>query len=592
MLMSVLAAGLAHLFFTPYYQTNDDVGMDMLLRGVVITSKPTSFILFSHVLFADFVKWLYRIFPQIPCWRLACIVLQLCATTVLGYLVLARRMSWGRVGLWLWYLVSVDIYFYVRPQFTATAFLTAQTGSSLCLAPASIPHLSLRVRSTLAALFVTAGSMVRSDCALLCLLLAVPGLILQAILAYREGVRPGRLRCVLCNWGLPWSLAMGGVIVGCGYNHWAYTRERGYIEFMAFNKARANFMDFGRVQYTRESLPIFSAEGWSANDFHMLQLWFFLDSDVYSTEKLNAIAAKFGIRRLDVGSRQEDLVRILTDSWLPFVLGLAVVAAFWMRRAMFLVWLTTIAALVLGAGILMWSYHLPPWVYQPLAGFVAAAALVWGTSTPMFMTARGRSGYIAVGILLGVVSGGAAWLRIVGEHALFDRGAGKLRQFLVQLDPQPDEVYVAWGEAFPFELIPATSDYGFLRKLNIFWLSASSRTPAAAERLAEFGIDDLYRAIYERPDVFVFSIPSRHIFYARYVQEHCGSILAVRKVLDIREPDGRSWLTLWKFMRVIDGQPIHPILHYPAYVQYLESQKLRGTHGETGPTPEANDDSE
>lgn len=592
LLLSGLAAGLAHLCFTPYYQTNDDIATDMLLRGMVITSKPTSFILSSHVLFADFVRWLYRVFPQIPCWRLACIALQLCATTVLGYLVLSRGMSWGRVGLWLWYLVSVDTYFYVRPQFTATAFLTAQTGSLLCLAPATIPQISLRLRSTLATVFVTAGSMVRSDCALLCLLLAVPGVILQAILAYRAGIRPDRLRCVLRDWGLPWSLAAAGVIVGCVYNHWAYARERGYVEFLAFNTARANFMDYGRVRFTRDSLPVFSAEGWSANDFYMLKQWFFLDSDVYSTEKLNAIAAKFGISRIDVESRLQDLVRILTDAWLPFVLALAVVAAFWMRRTMFLVWLTTVVALAFGAGILMWSFHLPPRVYQPLAGFIAAAALVWGASAPKFATAFKRSSYITVGVLLGVVSGGGAWSRIVNEQAFIGRRAGELRQFLLQLDPQPDELYVVWGEAFPFELIPATSDYGILRKLNVFWLCASSRTPAADERLAEFGIDDLYRALYERPDVFIFSIPSQHILFARYVQEHYGPILAVRKVLGLRGPDGRSWLTLWKFARAMDGQPIHPILHHSIHVQSLDSKSPRGTHEEAGPSPETNDDSE
>src|SRR5579863_6477038 len=96
-LMSVLAVGVTHLVFTPYYQTNDDSGMDMLLRGVVIANKPTSFILWSNVLFGTFVERLYGLFPRLPWLRLTGIALQAGATTVLGYLVLCRGLTKARV---------------------------------------------------------------------------------------------------------------------------------------------------------------------------------------------------------------------------------------------------------------------------------------------------------------------------------------------------------------------------------------------------------------------------------------------------------------------------------------------------------------
>jgi hypothetical protein len=86
-----------------------------------------------------------------------------------------------------------------------------------------------------------------------------------------------------------------------------------------------------------------------------------------------------------------------------------------------------------------------------------------------------------------------------------------------QLDLRPDRLYVVWGECFRFEEVVAPLAYpDRLRDLRCVWLSALLPTPFTRERLREFDIGDLTRAIWERPDAVFVASPKLLRLFQRY----------------------------------------------------------------------------
>ena len=90
--------------------------------------------------------------------------------------------------------------------------------------------------------------------------------------------------------------------------------------------------------------------------------------------------------------------------------------------------------------------------------------------------------------------------------------------------PKASELYVIWGSAFPFEaaVLPfATSDpFPQFRPLAV---GIAAHEPHFLERLKEYQIADIYRALYLDPRVYLMaSSPEKIIMLQRYLAEHYG----------------------------------------------------------------------
>jgi hypothetical protein len=97
------------------------------------------------------------------------------------------------------------------------------------------------------------------------------------------------------------------------------------------------------------------------------------------------------------------------------------------------------------------------------------------------------------------------------------------RKIVEDLAPKNDELYVLWREQFPYEaLVRPLDDLRYLATHKGLSLSTVLATPFADRRLREFQIDDLYRAIYQRGDVFLVSNPLLNEYFTSYVAAHDG----------------------------------------------------------------------
>src|SRR5262249_21613650 len=103
---------------------------------------------------------------------------------------------------------------------------------------------------------------------------------------------------------------------------------------------------------------------------------------------------------------------------------------------------------------------------------------------------------------------------------------------LEELRPGSDRIYVAWGGAFPYELVLGDEDFATLGRLKLVALGCLVQTPVQKDRLRDLGIADLYRSVFKDPRVFVICDAPLATEFERYAKEHYGKIVKARLLVD------------------------------------------------------------
>jgi hypothetical protein len=114
------------------------------------------------------------------------------------------------------------------------------------------------------------------------------------------------------------------------------------------------------------------------------------------------------------------------------------------------------------------------------------------------------------------------------------------------------QLYVTWGASFPYELVPPLDPLREFRDLRILSLGVMTQSPVTAARMTEFGIDDLYRALYERDDILLISTDAHNRLLEQFVREHHGVSIAAVPVAqyDLGECRGREYrFTVFRIRR-------------------------------------------
>jgi hypothetical protein len=183
--------------------------------------------------------------------------------------------------------------------------------------------------------------------------------------------------------------------------------------------------------------------------------------------------------------------------------------------------------LLTAVAVTAWLYQylkLPPRVYLPAFAAFPAAALA-GAAGPRGwrdLHPAARPWDVAVLALLG------ALLALRTAFDLWESADNRARHaraldMMAQLAPRPDQLFVVWGADLPFEdvvfpLRPTAPPPG-LEAVGFGWMT---RAPFTRRRLDEFGVADLYRALYERDDVRLVCTPARAQLLCSYLHERYG----------------------------------------------------------------------
>jgi hypothetical protein len=515
----VALTSLAVAVYTPHYDTNDDVSMHLVAAGLVFGDRPDEHLMYSNVLIGLPLKVLYGAYPALPWYGLYHYATLIAASVAVCFALLKINPTAPGAVAVLLVLVLAVLPCLVGLQFTKTAFLASFAGLLLVLAPLRGAAPWPKAADAAGVALLVLGSLVRFESFLMAFAIAAPVAVAAAIGAPRRALRRA---------ALPGAAAVLAVALNA-YNRDYYARSTGWETFYAYNALRANFTDYMRYVYTNESGPAFQAAGWQQVDVDMMRNWFFADPDRYSLGKLQEIVATApvmpplpaGVALYAVAinlPRFPDLIELLVAAACPPLLA----GGGWRRFALPAVLVVVSVGLTVGLVVFYW---LPVRVaFCLFSGALVASAMSpsgrngAGPSDPAARLARAAGLLLAAALALWSLKG------ISDKQAEAERHHAAMRQALQTIQPRADQLYVLWRDWFQLEkLVDPFGDTRDLRDFRCVWLSGMLRTPITQRRLHEFGIDDLYRAIYERPDgIRVVAMYNLMQMYRFYVHWHFG----------------------------------------------------------------------
>jgi hypothetical protein len=494
--------GLARGAFVPLYQSNDDIGMTMLARGVGIVSKPTPYLLYLHIELGRLLVTLYAHWPAWEWYRILMDVIQLLSTATLVWLSLRLPFSGTRLTVLALYLVVFDLGFYIRPNFTETSILAACAATVLWFSAASRGR-GLTTWSCLWFLMLlNVSSWVRFQGAIAVAIVAVPLVLLALIRRQPKGSRwasGGRLIA-------PWLLGCLSVLGGKLYHDHVYGTTPGWANYDEFNRLRAEITDYHRVGYGPASASAFARAGWTNLDYEILENWFFEDPETYSIERFRRLLDSFPPVPFTVaGDLFTEFLNAASSQPALMAMLLAVMAAGILsidrQRTHIAVAMTILAVLALGVVLLLWLRRWPPMIYEPLLAVPVAIALAG------IADGAADSGSALTRFLAGLLFAAAIMVSLREITELYRQGrqvkgqGHRLEQTIDQLKAPPHRIYVIVGAQWPFELFVRPESFERLRGLDLVGTGALSQTPINQDRLRGFGINSLMQALGHRPDL-------------------------------------------------------------------------------------------
>ncbi len=542
------------LIFRPSYDTNDDSAMNLIVAGKLITAEPDEHMIFTHVAIGMVLKNLYERFPDLPWYALYLFAVQGLAHIALLYALITQDNRPRTLLLFLLYSTVIGVLFLGVLQFTTTAFLVGQSGLFLAILAflRAADHKNrdaLQLAAAGAALLLL-SSMIRWPVFFLVVCLAAPIALVMAWCYRRER----RLLAASAGLVIATTAAAYGLVL---LNHAYYAADPRWQDFYEFNELRAKFNDLAWVYYSSETAPVLATNGWSANDLGMIMSWFYDDPATFGPERLQRILDSYAWNEggYDVVKLHEFITEVARDRRLIPLLCLLPVLYLALgksRRVHAAVLLTVVFVVALITATIILRKPPPARVYLPVLAFPSALALfcsAWhargstSNANPHASTLTGswqwnRVGWsfvVSLSVMLGLYAG------ILNMLEQYDRGKQRRRQSnhfyeqLARLDPRPDNLYVCWGAAMPFEHIRPIDNLQWLAGFRALHMGWPQQCPFHDDMKERFDVPYLARQLYERSNVILIAHPACLKLYANYVREHFSTEISFELLGELSE---------------------------------------------------------
>lgn len=406
-------------FFTPYWETNDDLAMSMIAHGYGAIAFASPKIVFSNVLWG-YVVWAMPSLGGIPGYSIMTLLTLIAAGSGILYAVL-------RLGSDLHCAVAcvamILVHTTLTPQFTINAGLLTVAAICLALAYSKLGEAHMLI---LALILGFAGVLVRTAEFLFVLGVALPFL-------------PFRL---LRN-DASAKVALAILLIAAGSAVYADMLAYQGPEWQAFNElngVRTSFTDYGVGTILKARPEILARHGYSASDIDLISSFFLLDPQLADPSSLLSMLDELG-SRTEFGSLNnaaKALSALFNKELLPLS-GAVFVLALLYRCPRHLP-----SVLLFVAGIVMMGLLGRPGVtriyYAPLALLIIA---------PIVGAPRTPSQRAGARIVLSLALLASAYLAISKSQAM-ERAMRNIQPSFPYLIETP---ILAWGGAFPYSLV-------------------------------------------------------------------------------------------------------------------------------------------
>ena len=506
---------LLSVVFVPSFMTNDDPVMLLIASGRLISSAPDAHLLYINVVVGTGLRWLYERAPSMP-WYSIYLYLHLCLAAALTLASCLRWRPSRAVRYLTWILVlSILTRFTMALHFSvvATWLSWASVAWITSVARGAAPEKGPRLAAILGAVGIGLAGLIRPEAAALGALMAVPLLLWVCLSA---GTARSTLAAVAVAAGL--VIVLGFTAANRAY----YAASPSWDQFYSLNAAKAHFIDNDLIENSHATTQALRNVGWEVTDLDMLRNWFFVDEEIFSLDKMNAVIESASTRgflgRLVLGVdrlgtvRRDALAEVAVA--LLVVLILAAPTPVWAWMGGVAVWYVLLA---LSVAVLL--RPMPPLVYLPCLAAVVCSGLLLMSASKLTTLSR-RALVVAVLLLLGP---GLVGVRsVVSDSSRHAADVAAFRdEWRVFSEQRPATLVVAWAEGFPYELVvsPLRENTVDMATTALASIGTLARTPFTRSRLRDAGVDDLHVALVDDPGVVLIAPEGRLESLVRFLRD-------------------------------------------------------------------------
>jgi hypothetical protein len=497
-----VVAAVAWLNFSPAYETNDDVGIRLILEGrLVPDATPSGHAIFLNLAMGQALAWLYRHMPGMS-WYDAAEQGTLVLAAIVGLYCCLRVVRLREQATMVAFMAAAIFTATVLVQFTIVAVLAAMVGTAALAVSVTVPKSQFE-RSSLSgagALLLVVGTMFRLEAALF----AVTSVAVIALPAFVETFRRGRPMSA----GPVLAIAVAALAI-CGlawfYHFFEYFHSPAWRDYYLFNTRRAELTELADARLPLRVLnDAFAAVGWRMSDYNMMKEWLFFDPTVFSLAKLDAIVARLPIPSPPGLLAVAGLLASYVKSF-PFILiaiAGVVSTASRFRSAVTCV-LSLVALVIIITAVSYFLKPLPYRVFWPLAvGAVFTMWIVVRFDRPM------RPHWILRAASAVLIA--AAGTMMTAQTLERMRSISHTRQLalldLVRAPIRPKDLIVIVGSWFPYEFVerPFGSPY-LQRAVKALPLAAGQTAPSEANFIRKVAHPDMATWLCSDADILLAS---------------------------------------------------------------------------------------
>ncbi|MBT4483320.1 MAG: hypothetical protein HOC71_06550 [Candidatus Latescibacteria bacterium] len=534
------------LAFTPKYQTNDDVSMQWAVSGTGVVEQPDEHVRFSNVLIGLILKELYTFSPYFPWYASYHFIVHFLSMTMLLYAILYKRFTWTRFSFFFIYFAGLELYFLNNLQFTITSFIAGQSGIFLFLAFMNEKGLKSWIMTGISSCLLLISLLVRYNSFYLVLLVAFPAILVFLVIHFKNSF------IIYKSVGF-FLVTFFLVVFLNNFNKAYYENDPDWKDYYRLNSIKSRFIDYPHVTYSNSTRHIFDEVNWSVNDFYMLKTWFYSDESIFSIENLEKVASNFPKYnpRLTFNIIVTNLLDIFQKTFIPIFMGIVFSLCIIKSRRDYLITIIgTAVFIVFLMSYLLITAKLPERVYFPMISFFVVLSAFLSERDLNFSTKE--VGIRELLFTLAFMSLFFLVYQLLLDSAQNRQESKSIRRSMESMKSDKNKLFVNWGASFPHTKILPFENLEFLSDFNVLQLGTSTRSPFNKMRKADFNIKDLYRAMYEKDNIYFIVSNLRYLYYfANHVQEHLNMDvqytyyfedrnLKVIRVVDETDPEYRE----------------------------------------------------
>lgn len=469
---------------TPYFMTNDDVGMLAEVSGVIFGSIPSSLMLFSNTFYGEVLYFFYKIFPAIPWYGLFSIAFIFLSIYAISITIYKKTKDIMIAMLLLAIFISViGVTIITKIQFTMVAGLATLAGGLLIL---SIPTKSKL--NYLGFFLLLIGSLVRFKFFLLISAIILIVFFINFIFERKA------------NFLFIFFLSICFLVKVTSDLYDSYLGNTEYIEYNTHRASISDFKNLDRIS-KKECKRLLEEVNWNNRDLLLLKTWFFADTSKYSIEKIRYLStnAKKSAKinwKLNINKTKKYVQNTFKrQKYLLGYLCILLLFIYSENKIRFIVGAVS-SVIIFAAVILYLNVFLKP---PPLRieYILVSMLLLLPYSFNKEIIFKNKS----IWMLIMVIS------ILTNLHFNFKKNANmsamskRVIKKLDYINNQEDTLFVKWGTALWIQFLSPFSDLSKYDKCDIIPLGSRYYTPKTNRALEKYNVDDLELALATRDDV-------------------------------------------------------------------------------------------